>query len=299
MNRFSPLLMGLSLAVAGVTLSAAQETASTPPSMPKVIQITREFIKPYKNGAAHDKTESAFVQAMARAHWPSHYIGLSSMSGKLRGLYLFPYASFDAWEKDRAAIAKNAALAAEVDRASFADGELLESVDQAVGYYNEEASYRPSADLSHDRYFEVDLYRVRPGHEMEWDELVKLVKDADEKAGNDEHWAMFDLVFGTQGGSHLVLSAKKSLAEVDSSFAGQKQFYAALGEDGTKKFIELIASAVESSDHELFSISPQQSYPPEEWVKTDPGFWKPKPAASAAKAAAAPAAKAGEAEKKP
>ena len=82
MKIFSPVVLGLSLAVAGSVMAAAQDT----PSDFKVLQITREYTKPYKNGMAHDKTESAFVQAMTKAKFPAYYVGLTSLSGKSRSL---------------------------------------------------------------------------------------------------------------------------------------------------------------------------------------------------------------------
>jgi hypothetical protein len=283
-------VLGLSLAVAGSLLSAAQEMSSQA-SIPKVLQITREFIKPGKSGMVHDRSESNFVQAMARAKWPTHYIALGSLSGKSRALYLTQYGSFEAWEKDNAAVAKNATLSSELDRAEMTDGELLDSFDQAVGYYNEELSYRARTDLSQARFMEISVYNVRPGHGKEWRDLVKMVIDGYQKAGTSAHWATFEMVYGRDGGTFIVLSSSKSLSEIDTNFAEDKQFMAAMGEDGMKKLEDLVGSAVEHSDHELFSINARQSYPPDEWVKADPAFWKPKPAmAAAAKPAATPAA---------
>ena len=91
MKMFSPVVLGLSLAVAGSMMAAAQDT----PSDFKVLQITREYTKPYKNGMAHDKTESAFQQAMIKAKFPAYYVGLTSLSGKSRSLFLTIYTSFD------------------------------------------------------------------------------------------------------------------------------------------------------------------------------------------------------------
>ena len=143
MKMFSPVVLGLSIAVAGRALAAAQET----PSDFKVLQVTREYTKPYKNGMAHDKTESAFVQAMNKAKFPAHYIGLTSMSGKSRSLYLTIYDSFAEWEKDNKLVDKNAALGAELERASVADGELLESVDSLVYTWDQDLSYKSRPDL--------------------------------------------------------------------------------------------------------------------------------------------------------
>ena len=124
---------------------------------PKVLQITREFIKPGKTGAIHDNSESNFVPAMAKAKWPTHYFALNSLSGKSRALYLTGYPSFDAWEKDNATIDKNKPLSADLDKASVADGELLDGIDQLVLTYNEDMSYRPLPTLAHDRLMEITV----------------------------------------------------------------------------------------------------------------------------------------------
>jgi len=279
MKKLSPCLLGLSLA-AGCCLAAVAQ-GNSPATPPKILQITREFTKPYKNGAAHDKTESVFVQAMARAKWPTHYIGMTSLSGRQRGLYLTSYDSMEAWEKDSAAIAKNAALAAELERASIADGELLQEVDQGVFAYSEEMSSHAMGDLSHQRFMEASVYQVRPGRGHEWDEAVKLVKDGYEKAETGAHWAMFRQIYGGQGGRYLILQSHRSLAEVDKGFLDDRKFGEALGEEGLKKLDRLVAESVESSQHELFQIDAHMSYVPEEWIKADPEFWKPKAAAMA------------------
>src|SRR3954471_1320783 len=97
MCRISSILLGVLFALAGGAVVAALDAASTPP---KVLQITREWIKPGKSGMAHDKSEAAFVSAMNRAKVDGHYIALNSMSGKSRALYITRYPSFEAWEKD-------------------------------------------------------------------------------------------------------------------------------------------------------------------------------------------------------
>ena len=49
-----------------------------------------------------------------------------------------------------------------------------------------------------------------------------------------------------------------------------------MGEEGMKKFSELLATSIETSQHNLFSFSPKMSYVSDEWIKADPDFWKPK-----------------------
>jgi len=275
MNKLSRFLLGLSLVLACCCVTAAQEKSQAN-YIPKVLQITREYTKPGRAGNVHEAAESAFVQAATRAKWPTHYLAMTSLSGKQRALFLTSYASLEAWEKDTAAVAKNPTLSAALDAASVADGEQLDSIDQAVFVFNEEMSLRPVADLSQMRFMELSIYRVRPGHEREWSEAVKMVKAAYEKGVPGSHWGVFNQVYGGEGGSYLVLTSRKTLAEVDHGFQVEdKQFEAAIGADGMKKLDELIAASVESSLHQLFSFNPHMSYVADEWIKADPDFWKP------------------------
>jgi hypothetical protein len=284
MRQFGRFVAVLSLAAAYACATAAQETSSGSGSIPKVLQITREFVKPGKAGMAHDKSESAFVEAMARAKWPTHYIGMTSLSGKSRALYLTSYESFDAWQKDTDAVTKHATLPVALEHAAVADGELLDSLDQAVFYFRDEMSLHPRADLSQMRYMELLLFHVRPGKERQWTEVVKMAKAGYEKGVPGAHWGMFEQIFGGESGTYLLMISHKTLAEIDKGFADDKQFDAAMGEEGLKKFGDLYAECCEASQHQLFAFNPHQSYVQEEWIKADPSFWKPTPVATSAKA---------------
>jgi hypothetical protein len=277
MKSITSCLLGATLLSVGLSLAVAQETpeGTTPP--PKVLVIDREFMKPGKSGAVHEKSESAFVQAFARAKWPTHYFAANSLTGKNRTLFFIPYDSFEAWEKDSMAQQKNATLSAALDRAALGDGDLLSETDAGVFTYDEEQSLRGPVDIAHMRYFEISLYRVRPGHRKEWGDLVKLVKDAYEKIP-DVHWAVYQAMYGQEDVTYLVVIPMKSASEIDKSMTTDKQFAENMGEDGMKKLGELESSAVEFTQTNLFMFNAAMSYPPDAWVKADPGFWKPKSA---------------------
>jgi len=280
MTKLSRSLLGMLLVASCGGVTAAQDATS----LPKVLEIQREYTKPGKAGAAHEKTESLFVQAMIRAKWPTHYVALTSLSGKSRSLFLTRYDSFEAWEKDGAAVEKNATLTAALDHAGLVDGDLLDETDQSVFIRRDDLSLRPKSDLSHMRFMEIGVYHVRPGHGKEWTELLKTVMAAYEKAVPDAHWGTYQLVYGGDNGTYALLTARKTLAEIDRGFQDDKQFEAAMGEDGMKKLDEKFGAAVDSSQQQLFAFSPSMSYVEDDWIKEDPDFWKPK-------AAAAPAAK--------
>jgi hypothetical protein len=279
MKRFTGLMLGLSFLVGGTAVASAQESGTMSP--PKVLVLYREYLKPGKQGVSHQKTESAFVQAATKAKWPEHYFDVDSLSGRPRSLFLYPYDSFDALEKDQEATQKNAALAAANDRAQIADGDLLSDADSTVLSYRPEQSLRADVSIATYRYFEISLFQVRAGHGKEWDDLVKLVLSAYEKVP-EAHFATYEVAYGQQPNrTYVVFTALKSASEIDQEPMQDKAFVAALGEDGLKKLEDLEAAAIESRQTNLFKFNPAMSYPPDAWVKDDPDFWKPKSTAPA------------------
>lgn len=276
------LVVLLPIGISGIAAAQDKSMAMMPP---KVLAVSREYTKPGKSGSTHEKTESLFVQAMMHAKWPTNYLAVESLSGKSRALFFTGYESFAAWEKDMLAAEKNTALMAALDHAGAVDGDLLSETDSSVLAFREEYSLRPEVDIAHMRYFEISTWQVKHGHDKDWDEIVKLVKAAYEKIP-DAHWAAYSAVYGFPETTYVIFNPMKSLAEVDKNFAMDKEFEAALGEEGSKKLSELSAGAIEMSQTNLFMFNPHMSYPRDEWVKADPEFWKPKAAAAAAKKAA-------------
>jgi len=270
MKRFTGLFLGLLLIVGWLGMAVAQEHTMQPP---KVLVITREFLKPGKMGSIHEKTESAFVEAFARAKWPTHYLAMDSLSGKSRALFLTGYDSFDAWEKDALAVQKDKALTAAVEHAAAVDGDLLDTMDGGTFVLREDQSLRMAVDLPHMRYFEIERFHLKPGHDKEWDEAVKMVKAAYEKVP-DEHWAMYEEVYGG-GNTFIVINPMKAASEIDKGMAQGKDFAAAMGEEGMKKLDELSAKAIESEETNLFVLNPRMSYVGDDMIKAD-DFWKRK-----------------------
>jgi hypothetical protein len=285
MSKIGPVMLGLSLAFAGSAMAAAQDAASS--TAPVVLQITREFTKPYKGGAAHDKTESAFIAAETKAKFPVHYVAMNSMTGKSRALYMTRYSSFAEWEKDNKIVDNSPTLGAELERAGIADGELLDSVDSEVFTLDRDLSYHSHNDLAHHHFYQISVFHVKPGHHKEWVEVVNMVKAAHDKMGDSAHWGMYEVAFGTEDGTYLAITGDPTMAVIDQAFADNDKFVeAAGGKEGMSKLDALFGEAVDSSHTELFAVNPKQSYVGEDWVKEDSDFWKPKAPMAAAKPAA-------------
>ena len=276
-----PLSLAL-LFSAPLALHAQQDPMNGPP---KVLVIDREFLKPGKSGALHEKSESNFVRASMAAKTKNYYFGMDALSGASRSLFFFAYPSFEAWEKQTLADRKNATLTAAIDHAFNVDGELLSSYEQSAWNLRPDLSFN-TGNLVGKRYMEITQIIVRPGHNQDIEELAKLYVDTYKKAIPTANWAAFELMYGvttntSSGGAFLFITTLKSLSEADRELGENKQFMDALGDKGRKRLAELSAGA-ETITTNLFELNPKISYPPEEWIKAEPDFWKPKPAAAPA-----------------
>lgn len=279
MRRLAGILAGAGLVLSGGYV-LAQEASQAVMGPPPVLVIQREFVKPGK-GAAHEKSESAFVNAMRAAKWPTHYLAVESMSGQPRDLFMIGYPTFDAWEKDNRAFEKDSAFSAQVGKLASTDGDLLSGITQSVYVYDPDNSLHVE-DVVHSRYFEISDYHVKPGHRAEFMELVKLYKDGYANLPN-ANWAMFDSYYGDgNGGLYIAISRLTSLSEDDAAMGDDKKFADAVGPEKMKQIRDLTAACLESSQTNLYSFNPAMSYPADEWIKAD-SFWKPKSAVPANK----------------
>jgi len=268
----------LCLLTAGLTFTAtptatAQNVAAQKMSPPNVLEVIVEYVKPGQDGSPHEKTESAFVQAMRDSKVGWHYFGMNALTGRLRAVFFVPYSSFADWEKGIDAVHNDSALASALDSASIADGALLEGIQTSVYHFRDDLSLRPGAEPG-THYFEATIFRVRSGHEKDWDTVVKMYKDAYEKNIPGSHWDMFQEMYGADSGNMFVLiSPMKSLSEIDNNMMNDKKLADAVGPDQMQKMRDLATATADVVQSNLLAINPKMSYAPDAWTKSDPAFW--------------------------
>lgn len=254
------------------------------PDSAKVLVIQREVTKPGKDGAVHEATEAGFIRAVQANKGNIHYIAFTSLTGQNRAIFISAYPSIEAIEQERKAMP--AAAMAAMDKAMTADGDALSDASSTIWFRRDDMSSNVSGPPVGMRLMEVSEFVVKPGHEHEFDELAKMYVEA-AKNIPEMHWTTYQLAYGvpygdTRGPTFLVLTALKSGAEADAEFAAGKRFDDALGESGRKRFAELEAASVASEMTNLSLVSPKMSIPPDQMVKAEPEFWKPKIATSTA-----------------
>ena len=78
--------------------------------------------------------------------------------------------------------------------------------------------------------------------------------------------------------AYLVLVPMTSLKDEDAGLAHQKDFGAALGEEGGLRMNKLSEESVASVEDNIWMVNPEWSYVEKSWVDADPKYWAPEPA---------------------
>jgi hypothetical protein len=126
------------------------------------------------------------------------------------------------------------------------------------------------------RYMQISLIHVRPGHQAEWEEYLKMLSANMDKTDPGRPIAVYQSAYGWEnGGVWLLITPMKSLDEVDKADASIAKFRENMGDANMKHYRELAAAAVASSQRNLFAFDPEMSSVPDTWVAAD-AFWKHK-----------------------
>ena len=276
------LVMGLGLVVLfSCTLSAQDKSLSSPP---KRLQLIIEDVKPGR-GAAHQKSEEAWLAAFKRTNLPLYGLAMTSMTGRNEAWFTNDmgesWAQWDEWGKK---MQSDKVISASLDKAAETDGELINNSRTFYLSYVPELSYRPDFKLSDTRYFMVDTVRVKPGHGKEFSEIRKAVNAAHEKANMDEHMIVYYANLGASGGTYFIFEPMKSISdfdEVDKWHDDNSAYRKALGDDFQKMSREFAMNGLMSTESNLLAISPSMSYVSDDVAKASPDFWNPKTTAVA------------------
>ena len=265
------------LLVVGVLTTYAQQQAPAGP--PRVLQISREEIKPDK-GPAHDKHANHYVQLLAKANSTYYRLALLPVTGdESEVLYLWGFASYAEAEKFGKDSEKWATetLKADFDQLEREAEGLHASVRNLFANYREDLSFRPTHEsVSQARYMQAITFRVRPGHEADFAEAVKIVRAANEKLNVDVHWFIYQVSSGAPGPTFIAFVPRKSFQELDEGLTLSKALQEAEGEENVKRLQRIAAEAYVNVESRIYRLNPKMSYVSKEFAAADPDFWTPK-----------------------
>jgi len=104
---------------------------------------------------------------------PDNYIALESVTGPTEVWYLSPYASQAAYGESMARQNADAALTVETERLARGDAEFVSEMNAIQAVARPELSHGKFPDLAMMRFWEIETFRVKPGHDEEFAAAVK------------------------------------------------------------------------------------------------------------------------------
>jgi len=138
--------------------------------------------------------------------------------------------------------------------------------------------------IADSRWLRTIAVHVRPGLSPAFEDLLKDLKAAREKASPALTVLVSQAVAGQEGTVYYVTTLEPSLAAFDSIPSTQEL----LGDEGYARFLKVNAETISGAETVINHFLPELSNPPERIVAAAPDFWKTK--AVVAKSASKPPA---------
>lgn len=246
-----------------------------PTTQPAVLTIFREDVK-YGHAADHEVVEAGWPAAYAKAKSPNTYIAVTSITGPSEAWFIAPYASWKAVGDQMKTESDDAVLSAELKRLQKADAEHV-TVGRTLhlaGRPDLSAGTFPA--VARARFYDITWFRVRPGHEQEFEQLAKVFQAGYKKAAPQSGYRVYQVVAGVPGPTYMVFGSFESLAELDKEQAIGASVMATFSADEQRALQKFSAEGLLNSETQRFAMNGPMSYVDQATINQDPAFWRPK-----------------------
>lgn len=267
------MLLALLVASAGPVVAHAQ---GLPTSQPAILTIVREEVK-VGRAAEHARIEAGWPAAYERAKSADYYLAMVSVTGPSEAWYIAPYASHAAIGESMKREAADAVLTAELTRLARADAEVLNGLRTIHAMARPDLSMGAYPNLAQQRFWEITTFRVRPGHEQEFDAAAKAYISAAQRSSPGTAFRTYEIIAGGLTPTYLIFGSITAFGEFDTMLAnGMKTMQGATVEEraALQKFS---TDGMINAETNRFRLDPKQSYVARETRATDPAFWGPPP----------------------
>jgi len=129
------------------------------------------------------------------------------------------------------------------------------------------------------RFLYIVTVRVRPGRALEYEDQIKMVRDARARTGQQQTWFVSQSLVGQQGAAFYITRPLASLGDID----GMPVLSQVLG-DKYRDYQNRLAANTFSTEITISRYLPELSNPPAEIAAVDPAYWNPKPMPAGKKA---------------
>ena len=259
------------MALAWAPLAPAQDL---PTAQPNLITIWRESVKPGR-AAEHARHEAGFPAAFAKAGSPDYYLALTSVTGPDEAWYLTPAKSHAVIGESFKLEAREPALGAELARLARIDAEFISALRIIQARARPELSVGEFPDLAKARFFEITVYRLRPGHESHFEAAAKAWGTALKRTAPSMSGRVYQVIAGMPSPTFLVISSVEDYADFDRLGADSAATWAATTPAEQETIRKFATEAVLEEETNKFRVDPGQSYVSKETRAKAPVFWSP------------------------
>jgi hypothetical protein len=269
---------GIALAQEPFTIPACESTA--PPKY--VLLVHQEF--PAGKAAERQKLHTESARDFDRLKIPNCWIEMQAWTGAPNALYFDAFDSYEQMARAHDFLAHAYAKHPELPRTVQQIAELMTSTKTVVAVRRDDLGYRAKTiDLSKVRYMRVVIVRVRQGHENEFAEAYQMLAAAYELINSPNPWMVYQVDTGIPRPAFLIFVPIREMAEMDKLLANATAIRSAEGEAATR-MQQIARDAYESSEVQIYVVSPQMSHVLPAFAAGDPAFWiqkqEPPPSAS-------------------
>ena len=254
------------LLFAGILSSAAAAQSLTDP--PPIVQLVR---KPGTGGAS--------LKPYANAGAAVNVVGMASVTGLPETWLVEQHYSFASIEDLDQRISALAPVRAFSDASDPLQDDVLAPSRTMLALYRHNWSYRPDQAIRmfpRARYFQISLYRIRPGTEAEFGELIRLRRATADAINLDRPDLAYQVISGAPAGTFVFLSPIASLRNFDDGVNSVPVFAEGLASARAKEGSKIASDTEMSREHLLFRVEPRISYVSSDFADLDPDFWRGK-----------------------
>jgi hypothetical protein len=250
--------------LAGILSSAAAAQILTDP--PPIVQLVR---RPGTGGAS--------LKPYANAGAAIHVVGMASVTGLPETWQVEAHYSFASVEELDQKISALAPVRVFSDASDPLQDDVLAPSRTMLALHRPNWSYRADQAIRmfpKARYFQVTLYRIRPGTEVEFGELIRLRRASADVVNLDRPELAYQVYSGAPAGTYVFLAPIASLRSFDDGRNPMPVFAEGLATARAKDGSKIATDTEVSRENLLFRVEPRISYVSSDFAEVDPEFWR-------------------------
>jgi hypothetical protein len=255
-----------------VTPALAQ---SLPTSQPNYLQVIIEDVK-VGHDDEHSQLEAGWPAAFEKAKSPYFGIGMVALTGAPQAWFLTPYESNQAMGDSMKLNADTPVLATELSRLARADAAHINNLRMILLAARKDLSRGDFPDVAKQRFYEVTIFRVRPGHQDLFEQVAKAYGTAAGRSAPNTSYRVYQVEAGMPGPAYFVFSSVPAHADFDKNFSDGQATMKGMTKDEMTLMQKFESEGLLNAETQRFRVDPNMCYVPKDVRASDPAFWNPK-----------------------